>query len=38
MIKSEILICTFSSNVTRFVALSKDLIKCISLDSGWYGF
>lgn len=36
LIKSKYLVCTFSSNVSRFVALFIPLSNCYSLDDVWY--
>ncbi|WP_133013307.1 hypothetical protein [Marinomonas flavescens] len=38
MVYSYKLICTFSSNLTRYVALLKQLEDCISLDEPWSPF
>lgn len=38
MVYSYKLICTFSSNLTRYVALLKKLEDCISLDEPWSPF
>jgi hypothetical protein len=35
IVNSDFFICTFSSNVSRFVALYRDPTKCKSLDTKW---
>lgn len=35
VINSEFFICTYTSNVSRFIALYRDRSKCLSLDIEW---
>lgn len=38
MRNAQYLICTFSSNVSRFAALYVGLENCLSLDTGWHPY